>query len=210
MVVARISQSATGWAGRPASLVDVWRVRLDEAKVPPPTAGESAGAARFHSPEHASRYLKAHGALRAILGRYTSGPLEFALGERGKPYLPHAPEVCFNLSHSHEMALVAVARGREVGVDVEKLRPLPRFADIAERFFPPTELPPADEADFYRRWTRIEAVLKACGVGLYGMGTHPEGEWTIEEIDAGEGFAAAVAAEGSGVAVALRDYGEEA
>src|SRR5205823_3663422 len=89
--------------------VHVWRIALDHARVPPPTAGESARAARFRTGELAQRYLKSHGALRDILARYTSVPLEFALHEKGKPYLPLAPEVRFNLSHSHEMALVAVS-----------------------------------------------------------------------------------------------------
>lgn len=190
--------------------VDVWRVRLDTAQVPPPTPGEKARAARFRFPELAARYLKSHGALRAILARYTAAPLEFALHEHGKPHLPLAPEVRFNLSHSHEMALVGVARDVEVGVDVEHLRPMPDFRAIAERFFPPAELPPGDETDFFRRWTRIEAVLKASGAGLFGAGIDPPGQWTIEEIHAGEGYAAAVAVEGAGIALELHDYGEDA
>ena len=197
---------ADGRTGRCAPLVDVWRIRLDEIKAPPPTAGEAARAAKFHTAILASRYLAAHGALRAILARYTTARLDFAVQEKGKPYLRLAPEVRFNLSHSHEVALVAVALEIEVGVDVEKLRPLPEFAAIAERFFPATADRPTDEADFFRCWTRVEAVLKARGVGLFDSSNDREGEWTLEEIDAGEGFAAAVAAEGTGIAVTVQDY----
>jgi 4'-phosphopantetheinyl transferase len=189
--------------------VHVWRVQLDEAHVPPPTAAETERAARFRSPELAARYLKAHGALRAILARYTTARLDFALHEKGKPYLPMAPEVRFNLSHSHRMALVAVALDAEVGVDVEKLRPIPQYAAIADRFFPSTEDPPADEADFFRRWTRIEALLKARGVGLFDVADDSAGSWTIEPVDAGEEFAAAVAAEGTELTMKLYDYGED-
>jgi 4'-phosphopantetheinyl transferase len=189
--------------------VDVWRIALDQVRVPPPTQGETARAARFRTPELAARYLKAHGALRDILGRYTAMPLEFALREMGKPYLPLSPEVCFNLSHSHEMALVAVALRGEVGVDVEKLRPMDRYADIAGRYFPPSEPAPGDEVEFFKRWTRVEAVLKARGVGLYGAAMEIEGDWSIEEIDAGPGFAAAVAAQGNGITLKLHDYGED-
>jgi 4'-phosphopantetheinyl transferase len=184
----------------------VWRIRLDQVRVPPATAGEAARAARFHAPVYAARYLAAHGALRAILARYTKVRLDFALREKGKPYLPMAPEVRFNLSHSHEMALVAVSLGVEVGVDVERLRPMPQFAAIAERFFPPSAERPAGEADFFRSWTRVEAVLKARGVGLYSSSSDPEGKWSVEEIDAGPGFAAAVAAEGTEIAVKMHDY----
>ena len=189
--------------------VDVWRIRLDTAEVPPPTPGEAARAARFRFPEHASRYLKSHGALRAILARYTDARLEFALREHGKPYLPQAPDIRFNLSHSHDLALVGVTRDVEIGVDVEKFRPLPRFIDLADRFFPPGEPTPADEADFFRRWTRYEAVLKASGAGLYGAGIDPPGQWTIREIEAGDGYAAAVAVEGAEIDVELHDYGDK-
>ena len=189
------------------SQVHVWRIPLDRAQVPPPTPGESARAARFRTPVLATHYLKSHAALRDILARYTTAPLEFALHEKGKPYLPRLPEIRFNLSHSHEMALVAVALGRDVGVDIEKLRPMPEFADVAERFFPPSEPPPSDEIDFFRRWTRVEAVLKARGVGLYGASTDLDGEWTVEEIEVPRGFAGAVAAEGTGFTIKLHDYG---
>ncbi len=143
----------------------------------------------------------AHQALRTILETVTGAPVEFAVAEKGKPYLPGAPEVKFNLAHSHEMALVAVALGAEVGVDIERLRPLPEYAAIAERFFPPSEREGLDERNFFRRWTRIEAKLKARGVGIYGAGAELGGEWTVEEIDAGEGFAAAVAVERAGMRV---------
>jgi 4'-phosphopantetheinyl transferase len=189
--------------------IHVWRIALDHATVPPPTAGELARAARFRSPEGAARYLKSHAALRDILSRFTTAPLEFALHEHGKPHLPLSPELRFNLSHSHEMALVAVTLDREVGVDIEKLRPLPRFAALADRFFPPSEPRPTSEADFFRHWTRIEAMLKARGCGLYGASKDPEGEWTIEMIPAPAGFAAAVAGEGVGFTITLHDYGDE-
>jgi 4'-phosphopantetheinyl transferase len=191
-------------------ILHVWRIHLDRAQVPPPTPGESARAARFRSPELAARYLKSHGALRAILARYTSKPVEFALREKGKPYLPLSPEIRFNLSHSHEMGLIAVALDIEVGVDVEKVRPLPQFAAIAERFFPPSEPAPANEADFFRRWTRIEALLKATGVGLYGASIDPHGSWTVHDIGAPEGFAAAVAAESDALTIQVHDYGDPA
>jgi 4'-phosphopantetheinyl transferase len=187
----------------------VWRIRLDEVTVPPPTPGELARAARFASAEIATRYLKSHAAMRDILGRHTTSPLEFALHEHGKPHLPLSPELRFNLSHSHELALVAVTLDYEVGVDIERLRPLPRFVALADRFFPPSEPRPTDEIDFFRHWTRVEAILKARGVGLYGASTDPEGEWTIEEVPVPEGFAAAVAAEGAGLIITVHDYGED-
>jgi 4'-phosphopantetheinyl transferase len=188
-------------------MIHVWRVALDTAEVPPPTAGEAARAARFATEELGRRYLAAHGALRAILGKFTPARLEFALLEKGKPYLPLSPEVRFNLSHSHERALIAVALDIDVGVDIERIRPIANYAAVADRFFPPGEEQPSSEVDFFRRWTRVEALLKAHGVGLYGAGAAIEGEWTVETIDAGDGFTGAVAAAGKDPEFQIHDFG---
>ena len=64
-------------------MIEVWRVNLDTVAVPPPTSAEEARAARFATEELSNRYLAAHGALREILGRFTSQRLQFAVGERG-------------------------------------------------------------------------------------------------------------------------------
>jgi len=189
--------------------IHIWLIRLDEVTVPPPTAGELARAARFHTPQLAARYLKSHAAMRDILSRFTAAPLEFALKEHGKPYLPLSPELRFNLSHSHEMALLAVTVDREVCVDIERLRPMPRFAALADRFFPPSAARPTGEADFFRYWTRIEAELKARGCGLFAGSIDPEGQWTIADITVPEGFAGAVAAEGGAFTISLHDYGDD-
>ena len=190
-------------------MIDVWRVDLDTAVTPPPTPGEAARAARLATGELARRYLAAHGALRAILGKFAAGPLSFALRETGKPYLPLTPAVRFNLSRSRGRALIAVARDIEVGVDIEHIRPMLNYAAVAERYLPPGDEEPADELDFFRRWTRYEAQLKARGVGLYGAGALIEGEWTVQEVDPGDGFAGAVAGEGLGLTVNLHDFGED-
>jgi 4'-phosphopantetheinyl transferase len=182
--------------------VDVWVAPLDaEAGWLPPTPAEAERAARLVSAPLRQRYLRSHAALRAILRTYTDAALDFALAEHGKPYLPAVPELKFNLSHSHEMALVAVACDVEVGVDVERFRPLPESMAIAERFFPPSEaaalaeaLPEAREREFFRRWTRIEAKLKCRGIGLYGAGAELDGEWTVLPVDVGEEYTASVAA----------------
>jgi 4'-phosphopantetheinyl transferase len=191
-----------------AGEIHVWRIRLDTIQPPAPTPGESARAARLADETLRRRYLNAHGALRHILGRFTDERLDFALMDKGKPFLLHAPELQFNLSRSKQMALVGVADSIPVGVDVERLRPLADYAAIAERYFPPGEARPLDAPDFFRRWTRFEAILKAQGLGLYGSGVPVDGEWTVQEIDAGPDFAAAVAAPVAGLTVVIHDYGE--
>ena len=183
----------------------VWIVHLDRQPALPPTPGESARAARFRSPEKQREYLRSHAALRAILGSSM-----FAISDTGKPFLPASPSVKFNLSHSGERALVAVALEVEVGVDVERVRLMPDWRQIAERFFPPSEAAElAGESDFFQRWTRIEAVLKARGVGLYGAGSEPEGEWTVESIDLGPDYAAAAAAPHPDMQLMLHHFGDE-
>jgi 4'-phosphopantetheinyl transferase len=189
--------------------VHVWRVRLNRRKASPPTVEETARAARFRTPALRRRYLRAHAALRAILGSVSDAPLEFALHENGKPYLASAPEIRFNLAHSREMALVVVVRDVEVGVDIERVRPLPMYAAIAQRYFPAGCAAPTGVRDFFRHWTRFEALLKAHGAGLYGAGATPAGEWTVTGIDAGPGFAAALAVQGSLPAIINHDFGED-
>jgi len=188
-----------------AGEVHVWRVRLNRGSALPPTLEETERAARFATSALRRRYLNAHAALRAILRSVTNTPLEFALHEKGKPYLASAPDIRFNLSHSREMALVAVAREIEVGVDIERVRPMPEYAAIAQRFFPPGAPAPNGVRDFFRHWTRFEALLKAHGAGLYGAGATPPGDWSITEIDVGPRFAAALAVEGPLPAVIVHD-----
>ncbi len=194
--------------------VRVWRVNLETVRVealPKALPAEEARAARFIKDELRERYLRSHRTLRAILSGLTAAPLQFAVYEKGKPYLPAAPELRFSLSHSDAMALIGAALDVDVGVDVERVRDLPQSEAIAERFFPPSEAAVlassrAGAHEFFRRWTRIEAMLKARGDGLYGAGAEIGGEWTVEEIDAGAGYAAAVAAARSGMRVSVEDF----
>jgi 4'-phosphopantetheinyl transferase len=187
----------------------VWRVPLASDLTPaPPTAGELARAATFRSAPMRAQYLRSHAALRAILGRFTQARLDFAVTPSGKPYLPAAPQLQFNLSHSNALALVGVSLDVEIGVDVEHIRRLADYAAMADRFFPPSEAAEVDgEADFFRRWTRIEAAVKAHGLGIFGLGGEITGEWTIEEIDVGPEYAAAVALPRIGIAVVTHDFG---
>ena len=194
--------------------VDVWVVALDTGTGwLPPTPAEAGNAARLVSEPLRRRYLRSHAALRAILATYTAAPLDFAMAEHGKPYLPAFPDLRFNLSHSHDMALVAVTRGMEIGVDVERFRPMQECMAIAERFFPPLEAaelaavpPEGREVEFFRLWTRIEAKLKARGIGLYGAGQELDGEWTVVPIEVGPEYSASVAANCAGLTARVRAY----
>ncbi len=152
--------------------------------------------------------MRLHGTLDQILRQLTGADPEIARAANGKPFLASAPHVKFNLSHSHEMGLLVVALDVEVGADVERIRPLSDYRAIAARFFPPSEAAAlGDERDFFRRWTRIEAILKAQGVGLYGAGMELEPGWDTVEIDAGGDYAAAAAWKREGLfQIVYEDY----
>ena len=124
-------------------------------------------------------YRREHGRapLRAVLAAYldaTPESLAFLEGEHGRPTLagPHAG-LAFNWSHSGDHALLAIARGIQPGIDLERLRPRPRALDLARRYFCADEaaalaaLEPERRDDaFLALWTAKEAVLKATGRGL--------------------------------------------
>lgn len=140
-------------------------------------ACEQARAARFVDDRHRRRFITAHVALRQVLGACIGMPpseLRFAAGPQGKPSLIDAGPWQFNLSHSDDLALIAVTRGRELGVDVERHRSGVAIHDLAQRFFAPAEAAalaalPVDrqEAAFFTCWSRKEAVVKALGTGLH-------------------------------------------
>jgi len=140
---------------------------------------ERERAARFAFQHDCRRYIVARARLRELLGaRLAVQPqaVEFSYGPHGKPAL--APRfadsaLCFNVSHCEDVAVHALAVGREVGVDVEVVRALPDADAIAARFFSPRESeayraldPHHRPAGFFNCWTRKEAFVKALGDGL--------------------------------------------
>lgn len=229
-----------------ADEIHVWRAELDQ---PDATAerlartlspDEQERARRFLLERVRARYVVGRGLLRAILGRYLGREphgLRFVYAGRGKPALgpEEATDLRFNVSHSAGVALFAVAREREVGVDVEQLRPMPRAERIAERFFSLPEIealaavPDARKAEaFFTCWTRKEAYIKARGDGLghpldrfavtispgeparlsaVGDGDASEiARWSLAGLPAGPGWVAALAAGGGGWRVTSRDW----
>lgn len=107
---------------------------------------ERARANRFYFDHDREHYIVARGLLRQLLGSYLNLPahqIGFAYGEHGKPELAAEQAVSgmrFNISHAQGVALLAFARYREVGVDIEQIRPLDDGEQIAERFFSANEV----------------------------------------------------------------------
>ena len=197
------------------------------------SAEERGRAGRYRYEADAQRYLLSRRVLRAVLSMYVGrepGAIVFEPGPGGKPRLAGEPPagLRFNLSHSGDVTAVAVAQGREVGVDVEALRYPAPDAGAFRAFFSPRELAwieafegRARAAAFYRIWTRKEALLKATGEGLSGLGADLDLSsgsdllrrglsWHVRDLDLLTGYGAALAVEGGTCTVELKEWREAA
>ncbi len=230
------------WLYPPESLaladdeVHVWRAFLDLATEQVEdlyrslTPDEQERAGRFRFQRDREHFIVARGVLRAILGRYLKvepGQLHFRYSPYGKPALTGesgGETLRFNLSHSYGLALYAVARSREIGVDLEHIRADLASERMAEQFFSAREIAalralPANvqtEA-FFNCWTRKEAYVKARGKGLslplhqFDVSLAPgepatlvstrgdpleASRWSLQALYPGPGYAATLAVEG--------------
>jgi 4'-phosphopantetheinyl transferase len=225
--------------------VHVWRASLRppagllarlEAHLSP---DERARAARFRFPVHRTAFVAGRGVQRDILARYTGlapAELTYREGSHGKPELDGAAaaEIRFNVSNAGDLALYAVTVRREIGVDLEQLKPMPDGMDIAQRFFsaPENEVFAAlaeevRDLAFFRCWTRKEAYIKAVGEGLSmpldrfdvafapgeparilrTRGNPAEAErWSMLALEPGPGYVGAMAVEGTGWHPVLFDW----
>jgi 4'-phosphopantetheinyl transferase len=114
--------------------------------------------------------------LRVILSRYCTGrpqDLVIQTTTKGKPFLSDEPSIRFNLTHSHGRALVAVAKDREVGIDLEKVRPDVDVMSLARRFLSDRDVAFIENGGseqlhqrFLQAWVAREAVFKAAGTGM--------------------------------------------
>lgn len=234
--------SANAWSPPPDPLtlndneVHVWRAPLDlpsaqtEGSRQALSEDEAARLDRFHFQRDRERFTVTHAALRDILGRYAGiepSQLRFDVGPNGKPYLrqdPSSKTLDFSLSHSHELALIAVSHGRDVGVDVEFIRCEVAALELAGRFFSPEEaatlrsLPGyLQQQAFFEAWTCKEAFVKATGQGLslaldqFVVSVNPEepasvlvtkwdpneaSRWSLTRLSPGPGYASAMAVQG--------------
>ena len=137
---------------------------------------ERARQRSFVSPELRRRFGAARAGLRTLLGRHLDldpRRLAFSANDFGKPRLAGDGQIHFNLSHCEERAVLAISDTAEVGIDLERERPIEHI-DLAKRYFHPNEVTAItaspDEAEqrraFFLVWTLKEAVVKALGTGL--------------------------------------------
>jgi len=187
---------------------------------------EEVRSNRFVFEQDRTRFIVARGLLRLLLAAQTGRePKEIRLeyGQNGKPYLKpgRSRSLSFNLSHSRGLAVIAIARSRELGADVEFLRDLLNLEGVAAQccrareYAAIIQLPSAERRRaFFRCWSRKEAFVKATGRGLATLLTSVEvwperkgpisiidqqtskfGQtvWMVHDIDVHDGFSAAVA-----------------
>lgn len=240
------------WSPAPKELrladheVHVWRAQLElpSAQVQRLrgilTDDELHRAKRFSLEIDQQRFIAARGTLRSILSRYITidpGHLRFNYNQYGKPFL--APEFSsyllnFNLSHSESMALYAITRNMESGVDLEHVRCDFEYEEIAKRFFSINEvsilrtIPVEKKLEaFYRCWTLKEAYIKARGKGLslpldsFDVSFAPweppmllitkeepqeRSLWTLLELKPGLGYMGALAVKGIGCRLKYWDW----
>lgn len=150
---------------------------------------------------------------RAILARLTGTRPEAIVLDAapgGKPTLRNDPGLHFSVSHTRDVALVAVTRVAPVGVDVERIRPVLHAAGVLRRLFGEAEAAAVmaaedGESRFMRIWTRGEATVKVRGASVWDMAT-PDPSVTVAMLDVPGGYAAAVAVAARGWHVTRRTW----
>ncbi|MGC2210623.1 MAG: 4'-phosphopantetheinyl transferase superfamily protein [Candidatus Korobacteraceae bacterium] len=186
--------------------MDVWRVHLDEPSSnvfssSVLSSDEFNRAQRFHFEKDRLHYIRCRSALRFLLGRYLGIPaaeLRFEYQPGGKPELAAQPNplpLRFNVSHSAQLALIAVGAVHRLGIDIEQERSDVDVAALSARFFSAREraalqsLPDhLRRTAFFACWTRKESFLKATGDGLwfpladFSVTAHPDLDPALEEI----------------------------
>jgi 4'-phosphopantetheinyl transferase len=226
--------------------IHVWRVPLNQNPIRIPefkellSPDERARAERFRFDKDRNQFIESRAALRLLLSQYLNiSPTALTLSKaaHGKPALANGQSnsgLRFNLSRRDGLALVAVARNREIGVDVELIQAgLPIF-EIANVSFSENELaelqslPEAQQAaGFYNCWTRKEAYVKARGEGfsfplkqfdvsltpgaaaklLEVRGSNTEVDrWTLQDVAAGDGYVAALMFESPNATIIYKDW----
>jgi 4'-phosphopantetheinyl transferase len=163
---------------------DVWKFSLDCDDIvigdlrSVLSSDEIRRANRFVTEQLQTRFIVGRATIRIVLSTYLGDTepanIEFIYGSHEKPSIPNS-DLRFNLSHSHGLALLAVSRNDDVGIDLEWLDRQVEIEEIAERFFTPEECAEMmgrvganRTARFFDLWCCKEAYLKAVGVGISG------------------------------------------
>lgn len=216
--------------------VHVWQARLDLPRRDflgwhgLLSSDEQARCSRYHREADQVRFGTARGILRLLLSQYCGMPATticFTYSQHGKPLLAEASELDFSVSHTDGIAVYALAHGRRVGIDVERVREVHDCDGLVSRTFAAEEVAayrslPAEARPraFFNGWTRKEAFIKALGQGLYHDLTSfavsllpgeparllrtQQGDpaaWTIHDLTEEDSAVTALAVEGTGLRI---------
>lgn len=203
--------------------IHVWRIHLDRGTRQVKeifewlSPDEKHRAVSFRVPADRDRCVVARGSVRRILSRYLRVRPEqvcFSYHRYGKPSLDDSSSTLrFNVTHSQGLAFLAIAKGREVGIDLEFIDRNFAFMKTARRVFSSDEYSRLEALDqvlradaFFRCWSRQEALFKAIGTGLSERSSERDTSriWTLEDLHVGPTYKAAVAVEGSLSSITLR------
>jgi 4'-phosphopantetheinyl transferase len=216
--------------------IEIYRVRLDRSESEWPAfssllnPAERERAAKFLAESKRREFTITRATLRILLSHaLQEEPAHIRISHeaQGKPRIEDPQQhsrIRFSVSHSHDLALIAIARDRDIGVDVEKIRPEVEIDQLAERFFSGVEsaaLRQYSDTDrlraFFMVWTRKEAIVKAQGGGIalglkqFDVSVDPDAtplvtatrwkqtgipEWTLFNLEAGPDYAASLAVSG--------------
>lgn len=164
--------------------VHIWQLSVKrsvsyEKFYPQLSQDEQKRARRFVHAHHQQFFIASRFFLRAVLANYVDvrpESLSFAYSEYGKPSLTDLPELQFNLSHSHQQAILAVGKQTTIGIDIEYLREMDNLLALSERFFSKNEVKylrslskSQQNTAFFQLWTAKEAYLKATGEGVRAL-----------------------------------------
>jgi 4'-phosphopantetheinyl transferase len=130
-------------------------------------------AERFHNEIDRNRFIIYRSILKLVLAAYTKldvKDIHFDYHFNKKPYIASHPELCFNISHSEDFAVIAISKD-EVGIDIEYISENFDFTNLLSDIFTDDEVVAIQNADdkkqaFYSLWTRKEAFVKALGKGI--------------------------------------------
>jgi 4'-phosphopantetheinyl transferase len=179
---------------------------------------------QYRIPADQARFVLARSLTRMLLSHYLAidaSQLTLAVGPIGKLHLPPPEPLKFNATHSGDMVLVALTRDADVGVDVEHLRRVTKYEELAQRYYCEREIatlqalpPESRHRAFFLAWTRKEALLKGVGKGLtfplcqvevtltpdepaqlvqFGEVAGDAAPWRLLHLEPGEGYVGAVA-----------------
>jgi 4'-phosphopantetheinyl transferase len=170
--------------------IDIWQFSLAVLPAQAPSLldeEERTRANRFYFSRHQRAFTVARAMLRAILAKYLSEKPEnlvFSYNKYGKPALNNSAQIEFNLSHSGELALLAVGKNFPLGIDLEVFSARP-YEDIGKNLFSTQEISDLSAQPnnmkpfvFFNIWAQKEAFIKAQGMGL----SYPTQQFTVQAL----------------------------